>query len=84
MSSGSKWPKNQKHQDNHSQSAPSAERLALGDLAMKLAAWWELDFPAFRAEIQKDSIVTSSSKTVMTGRNGSKPAAPSTALALRQ
>jgi hypothetical protein len=86
MSSGSKWPKNQKHQDKHSRVAPATEREAIGDLAMqitaeararyelhrrarrriladlgtpdgklnqKLTAWWELDFPTFRAEVQK-------------------------------
>ncbi|MDQ2999225.1 MAG: hypothetical protein M3R61_19515, partial [Chloroflexota bacterium] len=42
------------------QAAPQAQRRILADLGtpgkalnQKLTAWWNLDFPAFRAEIQK-------------------------------
>jgi hypothetical protein len=38
MSSGSKWPKNQKHQDKHSRVAPAAERDVIGELAMRITA----------------------------------------------
>jgi hypothetical protein len=36
ISSGSKWPKNQKYLDNHSRFAPPAERDAIGVLAMRI------------------------------------------------
>jgi hypothetical protein len=38
MSSGSKWPKNQKHRGNHSRFAPPAERDSIGDLTMQITA----------------------------------------------